>query len=338
MNKNLNDNAPQEPIKRKSLWSKISKLQKIFLFSIFAAAIIYIVLQTLVMRDTYNIVLDSSFLGLNLKKNDANITRSLKQETTNIYNVIDINIDNAFAPMENNVDLFLDFHYSVLGSYTELGAATINKIEATIEKKLVNSDFKVKMNEAFERVDSKFDDGVKNHLDVIHRSAIVGVNLELNKKILKKLEKDINNLTLKKKRKLDDAAGVGFVPKIVKKISTKIAVKATGIIVTSVTDVGAFTTVGTAALAGSACGPLVWVCSPLFAATAWLTSDAITVSVDEHFNREEFKNSILEMINEEKRLLKKEIKLKYKNSLEELSKTVQVKYRKTSVKRLKIRE
>jgi hypothetical protein len=334
LNKNLNDDVTDEhePIKKKTLLSKTSKLQKIFLFSIFVLAIIYIIVQTLVMR---NITIDSTLIGKNLEKYDANITSSLKQETTNICNVVDINIDNAFAPMQNNVDIFLDFHYSVLGGYTELGAAAINKIEATIEKKLVNSDFKAKMKEAFQRIDSKFDDGVKSHLDVIHKSAIVGVDLELNKKILKKLEKDINNLRLKQGRKLDTVSGVRFVPKIVKKISTKIAVKATGIIVTSVTDVGTFTSVGTAALAGSACGPFVWICSPLFAATAWLTSDAIVVSVDEHFNREEFKSDILKMINEEKRLLKNDIKMKYKKSLEELSKSVRVQYKKTSVKRYK---
>lgn len=334
MNKNLNDDAldEHEPIKKKNLLSKLSKLQKLFLVSIFVLAIIYIIVQTLVMR---NITMDSTLIGTNLEKYDANITSSLKQETTNIYKVIDINIDTVFSPIEDNVDMFLDFHYSVLGGYTELGAAAINKIEATIEKKLVNSDFKENMNEAFKRIDSRFDDGVKKHLNVIHRSAIVGVNLELNKKILKKLEKNINNLRLKQGRKLNTISGVRFVPKIVKKISTKIAVKATGIIVSSVTDVGTFTSVGTAALAGSACGPLAWVCSPLFAATAWLTSDAIVVSVDEHFNREEFKSDILKMINKEKRLLKNDIKMKYKKSLEELSKSVRVQYKKTSVKKYK---
>lgn len=336
MSENLNDDISDkpEPIKRKNLLSKMSKLQKIFLFGIVAVVIIYI-LQILIMRSFYNITLDSTLLGVNLEKNDANITNSLKQETTNIYNVIDTNIDTAFAPMEKNVDMFLDFHYSVLGGYTELGAAAINKIEATIEKKLVNSDFKANMNVAFKKIDSKFDDSVKNHLDVIHRSAIVGVDLELNKKILRKLEKDIDDLRLKQVRKLNTVSGVKFVPKIVKKISTKIAVKATSIIVASVTDVGAFTTVGTAALAGSACGPFVWICSPVFAATAWLTSDAIVVSVDEHFNREEFKRDILKMINEEKRLLKNDIKMKYKKSLEELSKKVKLKYKKTAVKRYK---
>ena len=39
------------------------------------------------------------------------------------------------------------------------------------------------------------------------------------------------------------------------------------------------------------------------------------------------------MIHEEKQLLKNDIKLKYKKSLEELSKKVQLKYKKTAVKR-----
>lgn len=74
---------------------------------------------------------------MNLKKYDDNITRSLKQETTKIYDAININIDDAFNSIEENLDVFLDFHYSVAGEYTELGATAINNIEATIEKKLI---------------------------------------------------------------------------------------------------------------------------------------------------------------------------------------------------------
>lgn len=71
----------------------------------------------------------------------------------------------------------------------------------------------------------KFDDSVDSHIQTIHTSAMVNVNLKLNKDILQKLEKNVNNLKLKKERKLETMIGISFIPKIVKKVRTKIALK-----------------------------------------------------------------------------------------------------------------
>ncbi len=99
-----------------------------------------------------------------------------------------------------------------------------------------------------------------------------------------------------------------------------------------------YATTGAAALAGTTCGPLVWICSPALAVTAWFTTDAVVVSVDEYYNRAEFKREILSAINEQKMLLKNDTKYEYKMAFEKLSDEVKKKYRETSIKRLKIKD
>ncbi|MFA5461170.1 MAG: hypothetical protein WC274_03720 [Sulfurimonas sp.] len=329
----------------KNILAKMSKFEKLFWLSIIILALIYITLQIFATLNKNQseapiLTLDPVMISINLEKADSNITINFEREIANINSAIDVNIDNLFSSVENNVDSFLDFHYSVIGEYIELGAMATNKINETIQKRLFGSDFESSVKEAFKQIDTKYGDSVKKHIQMIHESATVNIDHKLNNDILIRLENDISSFTSMQEGKLGLVLGAKLIPKIAQVISAKIALKASGkFLVKSSTKAGAkYATTGAAALAGTTCGPFVWICSPLLAITAWVTTDAVVVNIDEYYNREEFKKEILEVINEQKMILKDTAKLEYKSSFEELSKEIQTKYRNTTIKRLKIKE
>lgn len=323
----------------------MSKFEKLFWLSIIILALIYITLQILAtlnknQSETFIQILDPVVISINLDKADSNITLNIKQEIANINSAIDINIDTVFSSVENNIDSFLDFHYSVIGEYIELGSMATNKINETIQKRLFGSDFENSVKEAFKQIDTEYGNSANKHIQMIHESATANVDHKLNSDIFARLENDISTFTSMQEGKLGLVLGAKLIPKIAQVISAKVALKASGkFLVKSSTKAGAkYATTGAAALAGTTCGPFVWICSPLLAITAWFTTDAVVVNIDEYYNREEFKKEILEVINEQKMILKDTAKLEYKSSFEELSKEIQTKYRNTTIKRLKIKE
>lgn len=323
----------------------MSKFEKIFWLTIIILTLIYITLQVLATMnkdsaEVPKLILDPVVISINLDRADSNITIDIKREIANINSTIDANIDNLFIPVENNIDSFLDFHYSVIGEYIELGAMATEKINKTIEKRLFGSDFENRVKEAFKKIDTKYGDSMKKHIQMIHENATVNIDHKLNNDILIRLENDIGSFTSMQEGKLGLVLGAKLVPKIAQVISAKIALKASGkFLLKSGTKAGAkYATTGAAALAGTTCGPFVWICSPLLAITAWFTTDAVVVNIDEYYNKDEFKREILEVINEQKVILSDNAKLEYKNSFEELSKNIQSKYRNTAIKKLKIKE
>lgn len=323
----------------------MSKFEKLFWLTIIILALIYITLQifaTMNKDETEipKLILDPVVISINLERADSNITFDIEREIANINSTIDTNIDNLFSSVENNIDSFLDFHYSVIGEYVELGAMATNKISETIQKRLFGSDFENSVKEAFQRVDINYKDSINKHIQMIHESATVNVDSALNIDILSKLENDISSFASMQEGKLGLVVGAKLIPKIAQVISAKIALKASGkFLLKSSTKAGAkYATTGAAALAGTTCGPFVWICSPLLAITAWFTTDAVVVNIDEYYNRDEFNKEILEVINEQKAILSDAAKLEYKSSFEELSKETQTKYRNTAIKRLKLKE
>lgn len=49
---------------------------------------------------------------------------------------IERQIDKAFAPVYERIPAFLDWHYSIVGQYTELGQAALGALEEAIESRL----------------------------------------------------------------------------------------------------------------------------------------------------------------------------------------------------------
>jgi len=264
------------------------------------------------------------FLQENLQKNIDNIKKST-----------DSQIDQAFEPVYNNIDAFLDFHYSVIGEYTELGAAATGKIAETIKKKLFGSAFDSYLTKAQNSINSAYLDNLQAHIKQINIKATKGIDKKLNAKILQDLNADIAQRFTLQEIKVGALVGTVAAIKIISIISAKIAVKASSKIAvkTAAKSTAKVASAGSAAAAGTICGPFMWICSPVAATVAWFGTDALIVTGDEYLHREAFKKEIITMIDKQKATLKQNIKERYTQKFHDDTMQIQAKYKNTKIKK-----
>lgn len=232
---------------------------------------------------------------------------------------IDDNIDDLFKKtLDENLDDYLNFHYSFIGSHIELGILAFGDYETFINKKLLKEDFPSKLDEVKNKIDSFYKKKEQENLDFIKNKAFLGVDLELNKNELRKI-----NITLEDERNkiigkivgssVATGLGVAIAMKIAAKIAAKVSTK-TG--AKMATKVAASTT---SATAGFSCGPFALLCAGVLAVGTYVATDVVINKGDEFFSRDELKKEILEIINEEKESIKNEFKSLYGRNLKELS-------------------
>ncbi len=333
--------------------------EKIFWFTIAIFVVLLIVLQILASKNRVllqnqeqkepvsqkllkevvreiEVIVDSKQILENLEnsKNINIIHKDYQSRLLHLDSVIDLNIDKAFLHVENNVDGFLDFHYSVVGEYIELGAAATGEIAKTIQDKLFGEDFPIYIEAASQIISDEYKQSVTKHLKTIDYLATQDVDRELNSKILQTLQSELDKNLDIQKTKLGTFLAVGVGAKVINIIAVKLAAKAgSKLVAKGAIKMGAKVTASAgAATAGGVCGPLVWICAPVAATLAWFGTDAVIIAGDEYLNREEFKKEILNTINEQKMAIKERYKNLYAKTFEKLSIELQQKYKELPAK------
>ncbi len=295
-----------------------------------------------IIRDVEKILPDDR-ISKNLENNQtlALINQNLNVELRGLYGGIDTQIEQPFESVYANIDNFLDFHYSVIGEYSELGAAATGEIEKTIQDKLFGSNFQTNIDYAIQNIHKEYKTRVANHLKNIDIHATKGIDQSLNFQALGKLQNDIHQNIIIQQSKLGIVLVASIGAKIVNVISAKLAAKAASkLMAKGAIKIGAKAgAASSGAAAGTLCGPLVWICSPIAATIAWFGTDAAIIAGDEYLHREEFKKEIIASINKQKRELRDKIKDSYFSAFEKISKQTQEIYKHTPIKkRVKIRE
>ena len=265
----------------------------------------------------------------------SKIKDDLTLELGRLDTKIDTQVDQAFSHVYSNIDTFLDFHYSVLGEYTELTAAATGEIEQTIEEKLFGKNLQIYLNEAKQDIDVIYQLSLKKHFKEINKQALDGVDKELNGQVLQSLSKDIELRYKLQGTKLGIIILSKIVVKIISKVSTKIITKTGTKIAAKVAAKLAVKSAaaGAGATIGLACGPGAWVCSPLAAGALWFTTDVVVVSGDEYFHRDEFKREIIAMIDKQKIVFSERVKKVYFEDFKEQSNKLILQYKNTLVKK-----
>ncbi|GAA7513145.1 hypothetical protein JP0151_02580 [Helicobacter pylori] len=80
----------------------------------------------------------SDLIKNNLDSHQQEISDLLSSSKDKMYSKVDAQIDNLFDPIENNVDKFLDWHYSLKGNYSELALFVAKKLCLSVEDALFN--------------------------------------------------------------------------------------------------------------------------------------------------------------------------------------------------------
>jgi len=348
---------------KKNIEKTMSKFAKLFWGTILLFIIVYITLillsslnskpkkeqnNTIVLKNIVKeieLIVHSNKIKQNIENNITKkaIKKSLQKNINMLTQSIDSEINFAFLSVENNIDNFLDFHYSVLGEYIELGAMASGNVAKTIEEKLFPKEFNTRTQKALESINSQYKLRVSEHFSLIDKELTKDVNLELNSKIIEDLQKNITNNMKIQSGKLASLVTIAIVPTIAKVISIKIATISSSKIAlklsAKLTSKSVAATTGLAS--GAICGPAFWICSPIAAATLWFGTDAIVNSINEIYNREEFKQDIMKALNKKQEELKKELKTSYTKSFKILSSKMLEQYNSSEIKeikRVKVRE
>ncbi len=243
-------------------------------------------------------------------------------------------VDAAFRPVYARLPDFLDFHYSVVGEYTELAAALSNRIGSDLERILfAETGFEQHLIEAMTAISSDGESLLGDLLVQMHQKLIDRFDLdeaELG------LVSSVGTLTLEDAGKrfgtgemmlkgASAAIGGGAVAAalaktVSTKAATKLGAKAAGKTAIKATGVGG--SAAGAAAAGLLCGPAAWICAPVggvaAAVAAWFATDKIIIEVDEYFHRESFELEIRAAIDAERDRLKGQLTALYRDRFEQV--------------------
>ncbi|GAA9926963.1 hypothetical protein VN0858_01100 [Helicobacter pylori] len=239
----------------------------------------------------------SDLIENNLDSHQQEISDLLSSSKDKMYSKVDAQIDNLFDPIENNVDKFLDWHYSLKGNYSELALFVAKKLGLSVEdalfnklqEKLLGADYKQRLQTMTDNISDAFISLLRQHKKDTEKIATQGVAdipqvAESLKNIDDRTERDLK-LKMRFAASIGLTAGVGtgklmkrLVPKLVEKLGTKLGAK-----------------VGAKFLAkfGIAVGGGV---------LSTLGADVAFNYIDEWLHRDDFKKEILNNINEAKKI------------------------------------
>ncbi len=276
-------------------------------------------IKTAHTKTILEILLDpiSDLIKNNLDSHQQEISDLLSSSKDKMYSKVDAQIDNLFDPIENNVDKFLDWHYSLKGNYSELALLTAKfvakKLGLSVEDALFNklqekflgADYKQRLQTMTDNISDAFISLLHQHKKDTEKIATQGVAdisqvVESLKNIDDRTERDLK-LKMGFVAAIGATAGVGagklmkrLVPKLVEKLGTKLGAKFL-------------------AKFGIAVGGVL----------STLGADVAFNYIDEWLHRDDFKKEILNNINEAKKNLKKSYKMGFDNSITKFSQGLQ---------------
>ncbi|MFT2736583.1 hypothetical protein ACMWP6_05455 [Helicobacter pylori] len=255
----------------------------------------------------------SDLIKNNLDSHQQEISDLLSSSKDKMYSKVDAQIDNLFDPIENNVDKFLDWHYSLKGNYSELALFVAKKLGLSVEDALFNklqekflgADYKQRLKTMTDNISDAFISLLCQHKKDTEKIATQGVAdipqvVESLKNIDDQIERDLQ-LKMGFAAAIGATAGVGagklmkrLVPKLVEKLGTKLGAKF--LVKFGIAVGGVLSTLG---------------------------ADATFNYIDEWLHRDEFKKEILNNINEVKKNLKESYKTGFDNSITKFSQEFQ---------------
>ncbi|GAA6982513.1 hypothetical protein HpCHC60_05760 [Helicobacter pylori] len=246
----------------------------------------------------------------NLDSHQQEISDLLSSSKDKMYSKVDAQIDNLFDPIENNVNKFLDWHYSLKGNYSELAFLVAKKLGLSVEDALFNKlqekflgdDYKQRLQTMTDNISDAFISLLRQHKKDTEKIATQGVAdipqvVESLKNIDDQIERDLQ-LKMGFAAAIGATAGVDagklmkkLVPKLVEKLGAKLGAKF---------------------LAKFGGGVL-----------STLGADVAFNYIDEWLHRDDFKKEILNNINEAKKNLKESYKMGFDNSITKFSQGLQ---------------
>jgi len=271
-----------------------------------------------------------------------NLSEAINNERINTIKISDSEIsdrlDHIFENVEDGVENYLDWYYTVVGEYQRLAAAVTTDVSALMLEKMeeylfVDSSFTQKIDDLDRKIEvistdrfSELGQLIGRELDDMKCSA---VQVDLSRL------KDLDNDMLRATAAVTSGAGAGVVAsKVIAEKTTaavvgKLAAKKsfqTGVAIATKTLAKKGTSVALSAGAGAAiCAPTgiaAVLCGVTAAIVTWFTVDKGLVELDEVLHRDEMRGDILEVLEEQKQILGEQLKHKHHYYIDQLAASV----------------
>ena len=254
---------------------------------------------------------------------------ALESATRDMAQRIASRVDQAFVPVYDRLPVFLDFHYSVVGEYTELAAALSDRVGSDFQRIVFDeSGFEQHLDAAVAAIGNDGERLLGGLLEQMQRK--LEEHVDMNEAELGLLA-SVGTLTLEDAQKrfgtgevmlkgASAAIGGGAVAAMLAKTvsakaATKLGAKAAGKTAIKATGVGGSAAGGAAA--GLLCGPADWICAPVggvaAAVAAWFATDKVVIEIDEYFNRDAFELEIRAAIDVERERIADELATLYRD-------------------------
>lgn len=246
-----------------------------------------------------------------------NHARTLQEEEEQLISQtnqrIDSDIDQIFSQAEAGVEQYLNWHFSVLGEYQQLGAKLMPTLTEGSTQKLEEAVFG-NINRGLDQLNSTIDDDIvakiqesagNKNLPLPQEDSYAHCLEALN---LPSGSIDIGDVYVGHPQTI--VAGGAVATLVMKKTAAKVTAKGIG---KAATKYGA--TLATGLTAAGLCGPAAPICGFGAAVVTWFAVDAVIVTADEILNREELKAEIMQEIDSQKASVKEEMQSLYKLSI-----------------------
>ena len=228
-------------------------------------------------------------------------------------------VEAAFEPVYKAIPIYTDWHYSVWGSYVELGNAAIGDPERQLQERVLIG-LEQRLNKTSVILDGMFEKEFKSTLKVEFGSLVTAGATAgpLTKKIYNDAAKQTASTAV---ILASGAASKPLAAAMLKTIGTKVVAKG------ATKGAAVLTGLGGGGLLCAWAGPGAAACAVVGGATAWFTFDVVVNKLDELISREEFEKFLREEITKSKRkqieFMKTQLELKATNRRTQIDGTLQ---------------
>lgn len=242
--------------------------------------------------------------------------RLLRQQLRQTEGAVQDGIEAAFAPIYEGIPAFLDWHYSVIGQYMELGQAAFGRLQEEFAARLF-ADLEGRIADASAGVDRVMRDEMRESVEQWIRDEAQTLPTQALRTAYQRMldatvPATIQRFTVSAVPSGIVAAGAGgagtaataaVAKGLAKKLTASTSVKTVG---KAVARIGSpFGAAAAGAAAGAVLGPAgAAIGGVLAGATAWLALDSAFVNVDEHLNRSELERELIGLVDESKEQVK----------------------------------
>jgi len=216
---------------------------------------------------------------------------------------LDPALDRLFKPVRAAIPAYADFHYSVLGEYTELANAAMGQSTQAIQNTMF-AGFEAHLTAEMARLDEDLGIAYRHALEkrlIKLRAELEDPDIEFGPMTQQAIAEAPKRFVATLPVGLVASAAVSggaakvasaaIAKKLVAKIGAKTAVKAGGKLAATMGGAGA------GALACAWAGPGAVLCGAAAAAATWFTVDAAIITIDENINRKKFETEMQAMVD-----------------------------------------